>query len=660
MRISTAARKCTAAALSVAFLWTLAPLGAYGQSVATPRSAAGASSSFASFDAVTDVITGNNTRGPYFLAWRKVDQGSEVVAVGTGQLTRGDDYAIDCASGVLSFTRSIPAGSVIRVSYRLKQGISEKNAATASLPIKLDLAQGERGGLSIVGLYKQNQRAARSPAADGPGIGVFGISGSRKFGKSAETSTLFLTGAGDGSQDRTFWGRSAMTFGASAGSQKLSFKATYTRAGEEFAGSKEYGLQKGMEVANAAISMNPSDRLSVMSSVTRSADIGGVGKGAESLATESSVAYSPSKATRIIATHATQDVGTASGARNSVVTDKVQLNQQFGNTSAAASIEQRAVDTPGGSDTVLTQRVDVNSAPSDAIKFRASVAHESYQSKGEDTSGTVQVVAKPLPKIGLQMDYAARESDFAADEQVHKVIVEAQPISGVKVGGGIGQRFVGDKRDISKEARLEVVPFEKTTIAGAYVFSGSGATASSSTEVTAATKPADFVEMSGKYKTRESTLAEKPDSLGVDFALRPVRFISFFGKYQRNPEEKPGIVSLLDMRSVGMKTQIGSLGLLGGYSVSEDFGAGRETTAREYGLSLKMFGHGELTTGYKETLMLAGMLYGTKQYTLGYVHNVGSDFNLTIAGAWTQRELERRMLQDQTEYEAQAKLGLRF
>ena len=117
------------------------------------------------------------------------------------------------------------------------------------------------------------------------------------------------------------------------------------------------------------------------------------------------------------------------------------------------------------------------------------------------------------------------------------------------------------------------------------------------------------------------------------------------------------------MRSVGLKTRIGSFGFTGGLSVNQELALGRETTTRELGMSMRAFGRGEFTTGYKETLTVAGLPCGTRQYTLGYIHNVGSDFNLTLAGTMTQYEADRSvagLASDRANIEAQAKLGMRF
>ena len=622
----------------------------------------GAAASFSAFDAVTDLITGNSTRGPYFLTWRKIEQDSESVIVNSSRMRRGDDYVIDYETGVLSFSRLVAVGAPVRISYRQKSGVSEKNDGKVALPIRLDLSQSERGGLSVIGLYKQNPQGARSNS-DSPGIGVFGLSGTRKLGKFGETSTMFLTGpAGSGGEGR-FWDRSALVYGAAGAAGKMSFKASFQRAGEQFAGASDYSLRKGMEVQDLSVAFNPSTRLAATSSIRRTEDLGGADEGTKTTATEHSMVYTPSQSSRIMAAHVTQNLKKPDGTETASVVDRVRLEQRFGKAAATASMEQKTVQSSGVSDTISTQKLAVTAAPSSAINVKASVARESYLSKGDDTAASVQVVAKPTDKVGVQVEVSAHESDFATDERIAKVRVEARPAGFLKVSAGVGERLYGNVRDVSGETRVEFLPYKRATIAAGYLYTGSGLDKTAVTELTAKSKPINFLELSGRYKDRENSLYAVPDTMGVELALTPLKRFSVYGQYARNPENKQGVALLQDMRSVGLKTRIGSFGFTGGLSVNQELALGIETTTRELGMSLRVFGRGELTTGYKEMLTMAGLPCGTKQYTLGYIHNVGSDFNLTLAGTMTQYEADRSiagLASDRANIEAQAKLGMRF
>lgn len=651
-----AGKKFIAAACGVATLSALLPLLAYAQAAATARGSAVEGASSVAFDFVTDVLSGNNTRGPYFLTWRGIDQATETVVADGIRLHRGDDYGIDYAGGVITFTRPIPAGSLVRISYRQIAGVSARNQTATTVPITLDLSRSERGSFSIIGLFKPNRAAGGSA----PAAGILGMSGSRKFGSGLQTSTLFLTGPDSDARGAGFWARSAMKLGAAGAFGRATFAASFQRAGQEFGGAQEYSLQKGKEVADVSFGVKASERLSASSSFKRVEDIANGSSGPVVTTTEQKVVYTPSKTTLLTASHGTLERESAGAVRNSATVDQVQIKKQFGTTVAAADVTQTTVEAGGTKDTISSQRISVNSAPASNLTIKASLARQSYESKGDDSTTAVQVSANPIRSVALQANYSARDSDFAADEELQSVRLQATPTGSLKISAGVGQRQIGESREATRDARAELSILRSTTISGSYIESSNGSTSTTVREVTAASRPLAFLELRGRYKEREDTLGDRPDTTGLDVTLKPARRLSVVGKYSRNPEDSKGVVRLQEMRSLGLATQIGDLGLSGALSISQDFAAANLTKGAEYGLSLRLFGRGRLATGYKETETFAGGMQGTKQYTLGYVHNAGSAFSLTIGGTMTQYELNNRTLDDRTEYEAQAKVGIRF
>lgn len=651
-----AMKKIASLILAFIVVCSAVPFPCSGQAVSTPRSIEARASSLSTFDSVTDILTGNNTPGPYFLSWNNIEDGSDSVVLDGSILRKIQDYNIDCKTGIITFTKPLKAGSLVRISYRRKSGVSQANSAKASIPLKLDLAQSDRGGLSIIGLYKQ-QSNGRS--AQAPGFGIFGIAGSRKWSPSAESSTLFLTGTG--SEGGDFWERSAFRIGTTAAAgKKLKLAASYLRSGEDFTGASDYNLQKGMEIADLSIGIAASSNLSAESSIRRTQDIGGAGKGTETLLAEHKMRYQPTKQATVAASHSSLQTSDPNGNVSSATLDVLKIDSKLKNASASVLLEQKSIDSNTIDDTVTTRKVDLNLNPAKMVNLEASIADVTSEAKGNDKSASLQVTAQPLNNVGVRLNYALQESDFLPDTQTHKVFIDTHPSKSMRISAGVGRHVLGVRTDEIREARIEYKPHASAYLSGSYLSNESSAGNSSAAEIVAASKLFNILDLSGRYKIRGADSGKRSDTLAADLVLKPGKRFSLIGKYAVNPENAVGAVLAQDMRSVGLKTDIGAISISGAFNSCEDKYLQRLTSGREFGLSFGAFGRGLLSAVYKESFTTAGSIFGTKTYNFGYVHNAGSDFNLTIGGSITQYEQDRRLLNDRTLYEAQAKLGLRF
>ena len=98
--------------------------------------------------ATADVLPGKGVRGPYTLRFAPVIPGSESVYVDSTRLQRDVDYAIDYASGTLTFYAPVRTLSTIQVYYRYDpQG--KRAESSAALPL-LALSFGQGGSLQAL------------------------------------------------------------------------------------------------------------------------------------------------------------------------------------------------------------------------------------------------------------------------------------------------------------------------------------------------------------------------------------------------------------------------------------------------------------------------------------------------------------------------------
>jgi hypothetical protein len=273
----------------------------------------------------------------------------------------------------------------------------------------------------------------------------------------------------------------------------------------------------------------------------------------------------------------------------------------------------------------------------------------------------MKVVSSPLSYLNVTMDWSARDSEIRGDEQVGKFRLEATPSKLLSMSAAIGLHDSDAAHDITREARLALNPFSNTTISGGYSeLETDGTVVAKVTDVTASTKPAKFIQLDGGYKQRQTAGADDLNSMNVAMVLDPGGFLKITGEYQGNPEDKKGIVQLENNQKVGLLTDFGRLKVKGGYTMKDSYVAGKRSEMTEIGVDYRLSAYSLLTTSYKLDENREQTVLGTNVYALGYRHRVGSDLDLYIGGSMTTYEQDQAYLEEKTEYQAEANLGVRF
>lgn len=295
------------------------------------------------------------------------------------------------------------------------------------------------------------------------------------------------------------------------------------------------------------------------------------------------------------------------------------------------------------------------------VNVEATYNLKSVDVQGDVTTAGMKVNAAVNPNMSIKTSLMNRDSTNAGSEQNRDISLETKPLNNVNLSLGLGKKETLGQSDTSRNLRMELKPYSHTTIGTGYRYVENGAMDTTIQDYTLKTKPVSFLEFSGFYKTRDVTGVADLDTMALQWKLDPVAWFKLNGQYTRNPEDaNSGAVLRYDTRTFGVETTLGILSLRGGYTSKDEYTIGREAIEKTLGLSVKMFGHGRLTTDMKIADLLQAVDTSTVTYTLGYSHNVGSDFSLSLSGRMTQYEQEQVMLKDQTEYQANLKVGVHF
>ena len=219
-------------------------------------------------------------------------------------------------------------------------------------------------------------------------------------------------------------------------------------------------------------------------------------------------------------------------------------------------------------------------------------------------------------------------------------------------------------RTVYQAASAELKPFKATRVTGSLKVNGEGDDRTSVTEVSAETKPLDFLHLAGGLTDRDDTRADVLDTTRLRMTLRPGAGISLTGGLTVNPENG-GKIAEATRQEYGLAARVGALELGGGYSLTTF--APTSVTALAYGaqsgelylqVGLRFSRFTRLTSGYKDAFFYgASDPRGIRAYSLGLSHNVGSAVNFSLTGSMTE---DKAQIGNPADVKADAKLGLKF
>lgn len=634
---------------------------------------------------VTDVIVGHNNRGPYSLSWVDFNPDGVSVIINGRTLQKNAEYLLDVSKGIISFNSVLVNDAIARVSYQILPGKSQHAAKNLSVPVTLNLKSSASGNLRVTGLYAQDD-----PKNPNGGKSILGLGGDRAWGGGKLNSIFLVSQRNEATgPDAGLWERAAMKFGGDTSLGMFKITGSFLHAGEAFEGAKEYGTGAGKDQINVGTSFSPAKTVQASASFQSSEDTVGENKGKKTVTNEQSLVYAPVDSTRLSLAHSTSELTSVNGLHDTLSTNGVQLS-----STAIKRATLRSSMTTKTSESLGNEQAfsaGVSAKPVEQVNLDVGYGTLENKAVGHQTSTDVIVAVAPVKQVAVQAAYSGADSTNLGQSAKTNVAIQTTPIKNVQIQGNMAdvvvnsdkqyqrnislsstpaqfakltalfsQKGVNNLDDVTRGAELQLTPAKRTRLSAGYKYAEAGPRVLTIFDYTAETKPWDFLILSGSYRQRDLRASQIANTAAVSMSLAPVRYFTFKGEYQANPEDKQGQVQNFNSASVGLSTHIGSLGLESNYFQKSEYLADSQSDERRFGLALPVFGHGQLTTGCKLNRSLIGSESASRTYLLGYRHSIGSDFNLSFTGFYTQY-LQNKMVQpDKTEISAEASLGARF
>lgn len=599
-----------------------------------------------------DVISGNNTRGPYALTWKSIRPGRETVLIDGRRAVAGSDYNIDPVKGLITFTEPLRATSVARVDYALDPEKSQRNEGGLNIPLSMDIVSGENTSLQFSSVYRQETNRSGSH-----GQAVMGLSGGHKFsGDTNITSNLFLS-PGEGNLLDAAGGR----IGVNTQVSGVQIKGGFSYAGQSFAGARETNLKSGQDAQDLSLVWKPAEGRAAYTASFQNVNQYGSG-GRDSARLDQKFTYQISPGSQFLFSRLNTATD-ASGNRNDAVTDLYQVTRQFNNGSTKLLVEWTDTEkvSEGGPATVhhaQSQSIRVESSAIDKMSIRTHLRRSDDSKLGEASALDVNLAARPLQIIELEAGLKGSDSDSDGTDQSGTLRVSARtPDDRYRLSTGITDRQKQQTGIRSHDIALEARPNDRIRLSGTYSFSDSGVDQLTVREMAGAMRPLNYLNVDGLYKEREY-IDDQIVTLNLNASLQPLSGFGVVAALSQNPEDSKGNIQRFHSHSLGLKANIGVLSITGDYAVKDEYLLGREWLQTRVGLGVKLAQSTSLTGDYEYSQTDSAWSESTRRMTLGLRRDLGSDFNLWFRGSMTDRD--NPAASQRTSYEAEMKLGVRF
>ena len=665
---------------------------------------------------VTDVLVGHNNKGPYVLSWTAFDADSVSIVVNGQTLKKNTDYNIDASTGLLSFNSNVAADAIIRVSYQIIDGKSKQKSSTSGSPLALNIFSANDSDLKITSAYATSTSSSSNPST------IIGVQGDKQWGSTKFSSTLLTTQSNDSSSsDDSTSNNSALKIGSETNIGKLKFTGSLTKAGEDFAGEKQYGITKGASTTGLAASFAPDSKLQLNAKYNRSDN----SASSYSSNNEQSLNYSPTGSTSIALLHSFTESATATAGSNaSKDTSSLKLSQNWGKTSAVASMENNQTVSGSTTDEIQSRQFSLASSAFDRVSLSALMSSTSSEINGDEQKLVFGASAKPITNMNVDLGFSTLDND-SVGHQTNTNVKVSTPIAGnlasvqaaynttdsstqgqtsdvsvslkatpannlqlqgkvktdstdasqtfqrdfslssaptthSKITASLSQNGTDSDDNVTKGATLELTPLTNMKLSAGYKYAESGTSIMNIYDYAASAKPLTYLSLSGSVRNRESAQSSVADTTAFQLALSPIKYFSLTGDYKMNPEDTSGNVQSVQSTTVGMTTHIGSISLLTNFTETDQYSVNQLSNEQKFGIEMPAFGHGTLSTAYKQSKVVNGSETELRTYSFGYSHKVGSDFSLSLSGYYTQYLQDKLEQPDKDEYSAEASIGFKF
>lgn len=597
----------------------------------------------------TDIVFGRNVKGPYVLSWKGIRPGSETVTRDGQLLKRDTDYTFDPVSGSVSFPNPISPAQMVRVVYSADTLDSKVNANTLPLPLQWTLWSQNKSKLTFNSVYTPDPTGANTNQALATNLQFVDTTALGRL--SNVTSGLYVDLHGG-----DWLARSGAKFADETKLRNMTLGASYSYAGALFAQKDAAGLAPGQEIMQANGTFTPFKNLKFTGLVRETNQLidtshlaaGAPTTGTKTLETVQTLSLTLPEKGKIDASRGVTTTTDPTGNSVTTTSDAVKVQRQIvANTQASVGYEAQtiiptsAIEGEQPSQGTYSQKtsVDLKSSPSKQVTITGSFRSTLGGANAGDTQ-SLRIEATPIASM-KQLKLTTGYEDIYQETGVQRkreALVDLPPLAFGKtqLSGGVQQID-----NVGKEQYVGIV--------------------------NAKSSPLRYVQLDGGAKLRQGTLADNvtpdPDVVNtykLKFSLAPSRFFKLTGDVAHNPEADGGTIQRRLKQIVGLESDWGLFLFKGQYGTENDYQTAKYNSLLTLGLDLRVTKWDTISTGFEGRAQYDSSLTSSNTYRLGFTHRLGSAFDLSLSGSYTQNLLNGVPTADRPEIKTEAKVGLKF
>lgn len=631
-------------------------------------SAAGSGEAFTDFVFEGYSVRGRGHKGPYFLPYAHLLPESETVLVDQTPCTRGTDYSINYAEGILTFVKPVKPDQEITVRFARPKAAQVRKLASVTAPT--ELYRGSFGQLKLFTGYRQT-RTGRS-------VGTYGLNATSDWvphlkvnslflvsdqGEPAPGTSLFRVGSRSPGADSRSPGadNTAMLTTATLGDSRSRLTASFSRIGEDYKpaakdrkkfapGTKHVGLEATHKVSDAVALRAGHTEAQRQSQGKTVADTKTTSAGVNAR----------------LGARSTLDLSTTrQEAQGKPTTETQKLTGRTQATDTVALRVRAARTQVSGGNRTDVQEITGDVRPNKRVRVDLTAGRTAIN--GETTITTRQVNSRFNPVADLNLEATFTETDqVRLGAETRRMSLAATRGGRFKLTGSFTETTAPEKDPTGGHAaHLEYELRRGIKVGGLFAdqFQGSARRQATGGTLTARLSPG--LQFRGAYTDRKAEgFPDLGDTREFQLTFTPLQKLSLQAQFADHPAKKLWKPQAVQQRSLRLGSQLSpSVNLSGGYSTQAWLDLNRTTDVRDVRLQVDFFKRHSLYAGLTLTdAKSPADPFREALYSLGYSYRLGDTFSLALDGTLTQRTMESldSTLNDRPEYDIEGKLRARF
>ena len=302
-----------------------------------------------------------------------------------------------------------------------------------------------------------------------------------------------------------------------------------------------------------------------------------------------------------------------------------------------------------------TKNVNIAVQEGALLQVNAAASQSESTKLGAATQHSVSVKSNPTANMQISGSLVGSESVSEIKSQ-KEFAIAGKPADYAQFSAGYTIKTLNSNNDITKVGTLELTPLTNAKFAVGWKSMESAGGITTITDYSTSATPVAFLSVNGKLRQRVLTSGNL-DTHVLDVKMAAAGSLSLEGSYRFNPENDKGEVQTQRTTGVGIRSNLGRLGLYGGFNQKDEYVIGKSAEERKFTLDYRLDDFSSFSAGLLQSRLKDGSQTGQDTYNMGFQRKVGSGFDLLLSGKYVKYLQDAAINNDDVRAEASLSMG---